>query len=339
MAGRWTCVFAAVWAGLAVPSPASAARVLFVSDSTSDASIPDVLRAEGHTVDALQGDFAVGNPALRDSLAGYNAVYWSATGDGAGGEHTDSAVFANLSAYVSAGGRVFVTGYDTLASPADPMLIAFIGATSSSDGGSPSGPIIDTANSLNTGYLDTRGVTPSGAYSDQDTAIGLLGDTVMVVPSSGGAVWTLRMLGTGQIAYVSAGASGSSLDPAWTDATGAYHAALLNFAASSEGPLPDAGPPRDGGYVIEGGVPDASLPDSGLPRIDGGITMDAGHSRRSRRSRGCCATAPGAPAEPFPTAAAVLLVLAVLGRRRARSARRPASLATGEISAHALTSG
>ena len=46
--------------------------------------------------------------------------------------------------------------------------------------------------------------------------------------------WTLRMLGAGEIAYVSNGDSGSSAHPSWENTSpggaGAYNAALRNFA-------------------------------------------------------------------------------------------------------------
>jgi hypothetical protein len=222
---------------------AGRANVLFVSDGLSDTNIPAALRADGHTVTEVTNDFVAGsNVRLGTSLAGYDAVFWSATGAGFGDAHTDAAVFTNLTSYVSGGGRVFVTGYDSLASPSDPNLIAFVGATSSTDLPGAPGPVVAAANSLTTGVVDIRGVTPSGYSSDRDSLAGLGADTVAVVTTASGtgagqAQWTLRHLGAGEVAYVSNGDSGASAHASWTNTSaggaGAYNAALRNFAEAA----------------------------------------------------------------------------------------------------------
>jgi hypothetical protein len=113
--------------------PASAARVLFVSDANSDNNIPAVLTADGHTVTVVTNDYAGDNPTLRGGLSGYDVVVWSAIGgDGLGGTHS-AAVRTALEAYVSGGGFVFVTAYDSIADPTDPELIALLGGTGSVD--------------------------------------------------------------------------------------------------------------------------------------------------------------------------------------------------------------
>jgi len=218
---------------------AMAANVLFVSDSTSDSTnIPSVLTGDGHTVTVVTNDYASDtNPTLQGSLAAYGLVVWSATGTGSGGEHSTAAVFSNLSSYVSAGGYVLVTGYDTVASPYDGNLLTFIGGTGSLDGGSPSGGA-NGPNSVTSGVVDIVGVMPTGGYGDQDTVTGLAGGTVGVVPTAAGWVWTLRTLGSGQIAYISNGMSGLE-HASWLDTTsppsgdGAYNAGLRNFASNA----------------------------------------------------------------------------------------------------------
>jgi hypothetical protein len=79
-------------------------------------------------------------------------------------------------------------------------------------------------------------VTPTGGYSDRDALTGLSG-VVVAAYSTGStteAQWTVRMLGSGQIAYVSNGQSGTSAHASWTNTStggaGAYNAALRNFA-------------------------------------------------------------------------------------------------------------
>ena len=229
------------FAANAAPPPPS---ILFVSDSNTDDEIPTVLSNEGYSVTTVTNDYISSN-GLTTSLAdatitNYDAIFWSATGTGSGGLNHNAAMISNLEAYVSGGGYVFVTGYDSIASPDDPVLCAFIGAASSTDGpfsGCCLGQITG-ANELTTGHTDIQGLIPSGASSDQDTATGLLPGTVGVVPNTdiaGGFVWTLRTLGSGRIAYVSAG-SYSGLSE-WvntsTDGSGAYNRALLNFAANA----------------------------------------------------------------------------------------------------------
>lgn len=223
------------------PSQASAARVLLVSDAGADLGIADVLTADGHEVVTVTSDFATGNAALRDDLSGYGLVVWSATGNGYGDAHTDSTVFANLAYFVSQGGRVLVTGYDTVASPTDPLLIEFLGATGSTDVPPAPGPVAMLETSLTMGVVDIRGVVPSPTSGDRDTLTGLYGGTLEIVGTSGGggAQWTLRRLGAGEIAYVSNGDAGATSSPSWaitsSDGTGAYDAALRNFAAAAGG--------------------------------------------------------------------------------------------------------
>jgi hypothetical protein len=131
---------------------------------------------------------------------------------------------------------VFVTGYDSIASPTDAPLISFVGGTGSVDVPGAVGPVSSTPNSLNWGIVDIMGVTPTGGYSDRDALTGLSGVTVAAYTSGSTtqAQWTIRRLGAGQVAYVSNGQSSTSAHASWTTTTsggaGAYNAALRNFA-------------------------------------------------------------------------------------------------------------
>ena len=231
---------------------AHSANVLFVSDSRTDTNIPAILTANGHTVTTVVNDFTSGpntNAVLTGSLAAYSVVVWSATGAGFGNRHAAATATA-LTNWVTSGGRLFVTGYDSTASPSDPVLWGLLGVSSAYDDTSNprSGPVINVANSLTTGLVDIRGVTPSGAYSDQDSLGGLLVGTICVVPNAnpnrlGECLWTLRTLGSGQIAYVSNGAHGEdSLHASWANTSsgglGAYNAALRNFVFGAAAPPP-----------------------------------------------------------------------------------------------------
>jgi hypothetical protein len=249
-------LLAGLIAGAALQAGATsalAANVLFVSDSETDSNIPAVLQADGHTVTTVLNDYddmTGENTALQASLAGYDVVVWSSTGEGSGDE-VSATTAANLESYVNAGGRLFVTGYDSIKSPDDPVLqglIGGLGGTDDSSGPVP-GPVINVVNSLTTGVVDIRGVTPSGGYDDQDTLANLGPNTVCVVDSlnnPGECHWTLRTLGSGEIAYVSNGEYGPvSAHPSWEDTSaggdGAYNAALRNFvynAPASAAPIP-----------------------------------------------------------------------------------------------------
>ena len=227
---------------------ASAGNILYVADCASggclNSSIATVLTGDGHIVTSVTGDFSAGtNPTLAGSLAGYSHVYWAASGDGFGNQHTSAATFTNLSNFVSAGGRVFVTGYDSIISPNDPSLITFLGGTgTATDTGAPTGTVINVANSLTTGVVDIRNVTPTGAYGDRDGLNGLVAGTVGVASNGGSATsfqWTLRTFGLGEIAYVSNGSYTGDVETAsWADTSaggaGAYNAALRNFAAAGD---------------------------------------------------------------------------------------------------------
>jgi hypothetical protein len=217
---------------------ASASPLLFVSDSNTDLSIATTLAGAGHTVTSFTGQYNAANGgttgALLGQLSPYATVYWSATGDGGGAVNGNTAMLANLSNYVMAGGRVFVTGYDSIAHPGDPLLMAFLGGSSSVDSCGTPGVISSTANSLTTGVKDIRGALPGTAGTqscDRDGLGGLGADTIGIVGDghyAGHYQWTLRSLGLGQIAYVSNGnPNGNS--SMWSDGS-AYHSAVLNFA-------------------------------------------------------------------------------------------------------------
>ena len=214
-------------------------KILFVSDSGASSAIADVLEGEGYQVTRVLNNFSSGNtPALTGDLSEYGAVYWQASGDEYGNTHTNSTMFSNLESYVHGGGNVFVTGYDSIASPTDPQLINFVGGNSSADTpGAPYG-ITTAANSLTTGVVDIRGMTPIGGYGDTDEITSLGPNTIGVTGSRSGYQWTLRSHGSGEIAYVSNGVHGTSgSDQSWTNTSsggaGAYNAVLRNFAASA----------------------------------------------------------------------------------------------------------
>ena len=251
--------FKSILAGLFVlglGAPAHAGTMLYVQDSAStDDAIADVLIADGHSVSAASGGYNFAtyiNDDLTGDLSAYDAIFWDAS-NSAGSVHA-AGQFTDLLTYVANGGFVFVTGYDSIADPSDPQLVAFLGGSSSTDGGGVRDPLAVTgANALSTGVKDIQGLSPTGAFYDWDTLYGLGADTACVAASSaaGGCQWSLRSLGDGFIAYIAAGGASSSVETAWAnagnDGSGAYNAALRNFAFNAspqdtapEVPLPAA---------------------------------------------------------------------------------------------------
>lgn len=266
-------------------APAFAGEILFVSDTTTDATnLPAVLSggsaevahatiagarfrpaasAAFHDVTIVRNDFVITggvvglaegtNPALAGgmpgvTLADYCAIYWSASGPhepdtlvGAGlgadgGLHTDAAVFSSLSAFVAAGGWVFVTGHDACADPTDPLLLAFLGGAGATGtqvlrptpNAPPLGTLSATATFLTTALTDIRGATPGvvsaggvnpvDGVQDLDCLTGIDVSQVLGVLAEplvpGGFQWTVRVPSgiadlsdpaAGRIAYVAAG--------------------------------------------------------------------------------------------------------------------------------------
>ncbi len=236
-------------------------NVLFVSDSNTDNNIPAALTPDGHTVTSLLNQFSgTTTAALTGSLTAYDAVIWSATGAGYGSINSDAAMFSNLSTYVAGGGRVYVTGYDSIASPSDTVLAQFLGGTGTVRDVPPvPGPIANIATTLTTGLVDIRNLTPTDSYGDRDAFTGLAPGTIELVQTSTVASesqWVLRPLGAGEIVYVSNGACQGCIandqHPSWTNPASVYNASLRNFVfgggggtggAANTPPVADAGGP------------------------------------------------------------------------------------------------
>lgn len=258
---QWAVALLIICAGQFFPTVAQSANILFVSDTQSDTNIPVVLTGDGHTVTTVLDDFTAGsntNAVLSGSLATYDVVVWSATGYGYGSVHA-AATAANLSSWVSSGGQLFVTGYDSIVSPPDAVLWGLLGGSGGNDVSDGSGPVINAANSLTTGVVDIRGVTPTGGHSSDMDSLYVIAGTVCVVAdtnNAGACHWTLRALGSGEIAYISNGEFSPSANASWANESaggaGAYNAALRNFVVGSSGPsaAPEAVPTLSGWGMI-----------------------------------------------------------------------------------------
>lgn len=220
-----------------------AGTVLFVSDTATDLDIATVLAGDGHVVTNVTNDYATGNATLKGDLSGYDAVFWSTSQV----DHDDPALLAALSTWVSGGGRLFVTGADGVIASYNPTTAfqEFLGGTAGWDGGYNLTPIANVQSSVTVGVVDIRGMTPP-YIGDTDSlcgplaagTVGLSSPTTGSSPCAGGAYgWTLRQLGSGEIAWVQSGNFSSTNppdEPLWTDTSpsgfGMYNGAVRNFA-------------------------------------------------------------------------------------------------------------
>ena len=223
------------------------ADVLVVSDQDTDSNITDVLVDDGHFVTEVLFDWNAGvNTFLQGDLDPFDVIVWSASGD-TGGVH-ESATTNNLFVWANQGGRLLVTGIDSLTDPDDPELIELLGGTSAAVEGPVETFFIDQSNNLTFGRTIVEVRDLRATLLDVDPArsalAGLGTGTLGVLPatSPGAFFWTLRALGTGELAFVSNGDAGS-VTPSWE--AGPYNAGLRNFV--------------DGGTVLQ------DLSRAGLP--------------------------------------------------------------------------
>lgn len=198
--------------------------------------IPDVLTADGHTVTSIT-DSALGLAALGGPLTGvYDLVVWDKY------YQTDPAAITNLTNYVTAGGRLLQVGYDSVFSAGQVALLGGGSGSDTTSAGDELNPVANVVNSLTTGIVDIRGLTPSGVAlsgaapgnPDLDSLNTLGGDTTAIVTSIYGNHWTLRQLGLGEVAFLSSpyGFDFDNDDPV-------YEAALQNFAANAASAVPE----------------------------------------------------------------------------------------------------
>ncbi|MEL6276497.1 MAG: HYR domain-containing protein, partial [Bacteroidota bacterium] len=213
----------------------SAANILFVSDNNNATEIPAQLMDAGYSVTVVTNDYdgndTEDNTVLQGDLSNYGIIYWHAVGEGNGDVHS-AATIDNLEAYVQAGGNLFITGKDIVASPQDPLMDVLIGGRGSNDApndnvGSPYA-ILGPSNTLNSGQFDIIGLDPANV-GDEDGVTSLSSETVTVLDSDEGARWTLRTTPGGFVAFVSNN-QGSGAFEEWETPGSGYYEALRNFA-------------------------------------------------------------------------------------------------------------
>jgi hypothetical protein len=111
-------------------------NVALISDQTELQAISSILDDMGLIYDIMNNNWN-GTQGIYTSdysfLSGYDLVVWYASGSGAGRLITQQEHDA-LEIYLQAGGRLLVTGYDTLGSPSDPLLADLVRSHSYGDG-------------------------------------------------------------------------------------------------------------------------------------------------------------------------------------------------------------
>jgi uncharacterized repeat protein (TIGR01451 family) len=121
---------------VAVAGDAGGGSVALISDQTELQAITPILDDIGLPYDVINNNWN-GTQGIYTSdysfLSDYDVVLWYASG-ATWGRLTTLQEHDALEQYLQAGGRLLVTGYDTLGSPTDPLLADLIRSSSSGDG-------------------------------------------------------------------------------------------------------------------------------------------------------------------------------------------------------------
>jgi PEP-CTERM motif-containing protein len=163
--------------------------------------IPTVLSGDGHTVTSITAQAAAFS-ALQGTLTGvYDLVIWDNWSNSSGAE------VVNVTSYVNAGGTLLYIGYDSIFGPGQAALLGGSSPSDTTSAGDELNAVANVSNSLTTGLVDIRGLTPSGVAAsgnpDLDSNNNLNGNTAAVVTSTYGNHWTLHSLGLGEAIFMS----------------------------------------------------------------------------------------------------------------------------------------
>ncbi len=149
-------------ASLPIAVPAQAGEMSFVSEFAADRNLPSVSQRDGHAVTPVLNDplgAAESDPTLQGRL--HDTVFWSAGEPGSSPDQPDPFASTDLASYLNSAGGMFVTGAGPVAAPSNAEMGVYLGRA-----GSPldnfSGPdaAIDAINSMTTGPIDFRDVSP-----------------------------------------------------------------------------------------------------------------------------------------------------------------------------------
>lgn len=243
---------------LTVAPFALAQNALYVAngdDTSADngASSVALLESDGWTVTAVYDDkdpTTGANATLETAdLSGFDLIVFGASDDNkAESTLTTAATIAALEEFASNGGFVFVTGYDSIASPEDYPLASFLAGATVAEPLDESGTTATQLPSfLTEGVFDITGFDLTQFSFDMDAIkqADLNPNEAKCVtgPDAGDVYecsWTIRAVGQGCVAYVSIGDDSGQVeaDPYFESVDPQaefypYAAALLNFAYHS----------------------------------------------------------------------------------------------------------
>lgn len=237
------------------PFHLGAASVLYLSDDGSGrqaTNIDTLLTADGHSLTTFTSsggtNFSAFTTALNGDLSSYQVLVLDISD---GQTAIGSTEAANILAFATDGGRVFVTGYDSARNYGSwgSHILPVLGAASSQDIGVSPTTVSTESNSLTAGgVVNISGYAFSGDGNDYDTLSGLTADTTAVLNASNGeALWTLRLfVSGGEVAYLSStwGFDYSS--------NVAYAGALRNFVGSASAIPEPSSFALAGGFAVLG---------------------------------------------------------------------------------------
>lgn len=242
---------------LAFAGQAFAGNVLFVNYNNSDNTVPAALAADGHTVTSANVDPSTASNYFQNANVGqYCAVVWSTA---YAYNQNVTGASATLSSYATSGGHVLITTPDGIRNNGG--LVSLLGGSGGTDNGNAYSTVANVSNSLTTGLIDIRGQQPP-PISDMDALCGPLGSgTVGLVTaqntgcaSEPGYAWSLRSLGSGQVAFITSGNFTSGNDPDWSNTAipgdGVYNAGLRNYVYAACIPAPPVAVPTNSTFGI-----------------------------------------------------------------------------------------
>ena len=119
-----------------VVSGVTVGNVALISDQTELQAITPILDDMGLAYDVLNGNWDGAQGVYTSDyglLSNYAVVVWYASG-ASWGRLTTQEEHDALELYLQSGGRLLVTGYDTMGSPTDPLLADLVRSSSSGDG-------------------------------------------------------------------------------------------------------------------------------------------------------------------------------------------------------------
>jgi hypothetical protein len=184
---------------------------------TDDATVTNLLTANGHTFDILANNSSGTHSGNAATVNAYETIIYY--------EHDrtiSAAESTNLTNFVNNGGRLLVTGYDSLGSPTDTLLATLVRCNSPADG--PFADQLSVVNDTHPIMLGpaasfTIGTLLTASSTDHDTCLPAAGSTKLIdISGSAKLIVTDNVgVGLGKVIYW----NGNGYAGALTDWTGA----------------------------------------------------------------------------------------------------------------------